>query len=251
MDSLNDLSHIPLYKKIAEKLLKKMHEKEYLPGERFLSDRDISTSLNVSRSTVNRAVTELVNQGLLVRVHGKGTFIPEKKNKEPEFSFSGSNSLTDALKNSGKNISTRVLHIFEDCSTPFLQKKLNLLDGEKVVGMQRIRYADHIPFAIEYTYLPVKFFPDFFEIDFRNISLYDYMDSKQHKPQFFQQYITVMHPDIEKKRLLKLKSNTQYIFKINFTSADKKKNILEYTESFMDMEDMDMLYEVNFPNLEK
>jgi len=71
------------------------------------------------------------------------------------------------------------------------------------------------------------------------------MESKGHKPVSFQQYITVIEPNKRIQKLLNLE-DAQYIFKINFTTADTMGNIVEYTESYMNLYDMEMTYEVKF-----
>lgn len=234
-----------LYKELESKLIKLIKNENYLPGQKFLSDRNIAHTFKVSRSTANRAISDMVDRNLLFRVQGKGTFIVAKKSKYSKFAFSGSNSLTDALKDSGKQVSTKIIHFYEDCSTNFFLKKLNLNDQEKIVGIQRERFADLAPFAVENTYVPEKYFSDFLATDFNYISLYDYMESKGHKPVSFQQYITVIEPNKRIQKLLNLEDD-QYIFKINFTTADTMGNIVEYTESYMNLYDMEMTYEVNF-----
>lgn len=245
MDFLNNNNETNsiLYKKLESELIKSIKNKNFLPGQKYLSDRNIAQLYNVSRSTANRAISDMVKKNLLYRVQGKGTFILQGKNKNSEFSFSGSNSLTDALKESGKEVSTKVLHLYEDCNSEFFQKKLNLEKKSKIVGVQRKRYANLVPFAVETTYVSRDLFPDFLKTDFNNISLYDYMESKNHKPVFFQQYITAIKPNNKVKKILELDTD-KFIFKINFTTADNTGTIVEYTESFMDLADMEMAYEV-------
>lgn len=234
-----------LYKNLESQLINMIEHSRYLPGQKFLSDRSISKKFGVSRSTANRAISDMVNQNLLYRVQGKGTFIPTDDHKHPNFSFSGSNSLTDALNKSGKKVSTKVLHLFENCTSRFFLEKLDLQSTDKVVGVQRKRFSDNVPFAIETTYVSSTLFPDFLSTDFNNVSLYDYMASMGHKPVAFQQYITAIVPDQRIKKILELEKD-EFIFKINFTTADKTGRIVEYTESFMNLADMEMSYEVNF-----
>lgn len=52
---------------------------EYRPKDKFLSQREIMSRYEASYSTVERALSELVDSGLLVRIHGKGTFVCEPK----------------------------------------------------------------------------------------------------------------------------------------------------------------------------
>lgn len=49
------------------------------PGDRLLSEPELATRYHVSRSTIREAITALVQEGLLSRFHGKGTFVAEEK----------------------------------------------------------------------------------------------------------------------------------------------------------------------------
>ena len=247
VDSLNEKRlKAPEYQQFEAILKADLDKHRYLPGEKIPSERVIASRYHINRMTAKRAIDHLVTSGLLYRIHGKGTFIVGEKKESYTFSFSGSNSLTDALKNSGMQVTTDVLRFIDDCQSPYLNVKLALSPKEKVIAVHRIRYANKKPFAIEYTYVPQKFFPDFFEIDFRNVGLYDYMTSREHKPEYFQQYIILIHPAKKERNLLEFRPSDEYAYKLNFTSADKNTNILEYTESYINPKDMDMSYDVSF-----
>ena len=62
--------HKPLYLQIQEYLAEKIVSGDLKPETRILSERELSTELGVSRMTVRRAITELVNEGLLERDSG-------------------------------------------------------------------------------------------------------------------------------------------------------------------------------------
>jgi len=52
---------------------------DYKPSDKFLSQREIMAKYKASFSTVDRALRELVEDGILKRYHGKGTFVCEQK----------------------------------------------------------------------------------------------------------------------------------------------------------------------------
>jgi len=73
----------PKYKSIKERLIKQIKEGDILPGERVPSETEISNMFGVSIITARRALMELVNEGFVYRVQGKGTFVADyKKEKE-------------------------------------------------------------------------------------------------------------------------------------------------------------------------
>jgi len=76
---INKKSSTPLYKQIKEYFLELIHQNDenslMLPPE-----VEIVRQFNVSRTTVRAAMKELVQEGVLERVPGKGTFVKEKPN---------------------------------------------------------------------------------------------------------------------------------------------------------------------------
>jgi GntR family transcriptional regulator of arabinose operon len=72
---------IPLPKQIKEEILKDIREKGIKPGEKILSEETLAEKFGVSRMTVREAIIELINENLLFRVSGKGTFLSENLDK--------------------------------------------------------------------------------------------------------------------------------------------------------------------------
>jgi DNA-binding LacI/PurR family transcriptional regulator len=63
------------HQKIAADLRTKIQAGEYAPGAQFPTETDLSARLHISRGTVRQALQVLVNEGLVERIAGKGTFI--------------------------------------------------------------------------------------------------------------------------------------------------------------------------------
>jgi len=70
-------SQIPLYFQLARVLQRFIRETGISPGEQFPSEEAIGACFGVSRPTVNKAIQELLNQGWVRRIRGKGTFVEE------------------------------------------------------------------------------------------------------------------------------------------------------------------------------
>ncbi|MCL5408979.1 MAG: GntR family transcriptional regulator [Candidatus Omnitrophica bacterium] len=81
MEKLNGKISTPLPKQIKEKILKNIKEEKIKPGEKVLSEEELAKKFEVSRMTVREAIIELINEKILFRVHGKGTFLSEDFDK--------------------------------------------------------------------------------------------------------------------------------------------------------------------------
>jgi GntR family transcriptional regulator len=125
-----------------------------IPSERLLCER-----FGVSRMTVRQAVDALVVDGLLEREQGRGTFVaPTKMDLEIRLASFG-----EEMRRRGMEPSSKVLVAEEVPASPEIADVLELLPGELVFYLDRVRYADGEPMAIEQTWLPSRLAPGLFE----------------------------------------------------------------------------------------
>lgn len=105
---LND--NEPLYKQIANYILAKIQDNTFEIGDMITPERDLTQQFDVSRVTVRKAIQELVHEGFLYRVQGKGTFVFGKdkqiKNK--------TNSIGVILDYSHKELESQMLTGIEE-----------------------------------------------------------------------------------------------------------------------------------------
>lgn len=74
----------PLHAKLSDALLNQISDGTSQPGDILPSERQLHTLLNLSRPTIRQAINSLIQQGLVQRVPGKGTFVLEpEKTKTP------------------------------------------------------------------------------------------------------------------------------------------------------------------------
>jgi len=72
----------PKYQRLKEYIIQTIKSREIMQGEKIFSENELAGKFDISRHTVRQAVGELVNDGWLYRVQGKGTFVgggPEEK----------------------------------------------------------------------------------------------------------------------------------------------------------------------------
>ncbi|MDC7240906.1 MAG: GntR family transcriptional regulator [Spirochaetales bacterium] len=139
-----------------KKLKKKLTEiirNESFPDNRLPSELEMAGRLNVSRMTYRGIVQELVQDGLLLVRHGRGTFIIPPLPSIPG-SMERLESLGRMIRESGftEGESRRKITVQRPDSE--ISNLLNLKKGEKVLRIERIRYADDEPVAFSQNYLP-------------------------------------------------------------------------------------------------
>ena len=77
--AINPNSAVPLYKQIANVIAQDIKDGKYNYGDRLPSELTLKDTFGVSRITIRAAISELMEEGLLVRSQGKGTFIAQPK----------------------------------------------------------------------------------------------------------------------------------------------------------------------------
>ncbi|TDT34526.1 GntR family transcriptional regulator [Naumannella halotolerans] len=136
-------------------------------GEAIQSERNLVRELGVSRVTVRQAISDLVAEGRLERVHGKGTYVtgPRVDSRLHLTSFSRE------MRARGLEPGTRVLDAGKMAAPPQVAHALRIATGDPVVRVERLRTADGTPMAHELGYYPCAYFPDLLDKDLG--SLYD------------------------------------------------------------------------------
>jgi GntR family transcriptional regulator len=166
----------PLYHKIKQHLLDQIIDGSLKAGDMLPSETQLLTQYNASRITIRRALKELIQQGILYTIQGKGTFVAHA----PIRQISGFHSFSDDIQAKGLRASSKVM-IFEKVAAEIeVSTRLHLKIGDPVYIVQRIRYANDQPVAFETAYLPASLFPGLEQFDL-SYSLYDVFRNQYHQ----------------------------------------------------------------------
>ena len=80
--------------------------------------------------------------------------------------------------------------------------------------------------------MPLKIFPDIESIDFRMVSLYDYMKSRGHLPEKYDKRLRLVSLFPKEARYLELPVNAP-AFSFELIGVDAERHLVEYTESYV------------------
>lgn len=147
--------YVQLYRYIAAGIASGAIEAEaQLPPE-----RELARLAQVSRVTVRQAVAQLVSEGLLEQRRGAGTFVRPAPPKL-EQSLSALLSFTEYMRARGKISTSQIIRRGLFLPSPDEQMALGLSNTARVARVDRIRFADGVAIAIEYSSLPQDILPD-------------------------------------------------------------------------------------------
>ncbi len=153
-----------------------IENEELKPGDAVPTERELCEIQGVSRMTVNKAIMSLVNEGLLYREQGKGTFVAKpKENKE----IAGLKSFSEVMQDKGLKTETRILFFQIKEATKRIKSVLNLSDdNNKVFEISRLRMSEGEPVAIETVWIPYNLCSDMDRQTIEGKSLYETFKNK-------------------------------------------------------------------------
>jgi GntR family transcriptional regulator len=166
---------IPLYIQLKDSLVADIGNGNYQPHQQMPSERELCERFKVSRMTVRQALTEMVRDGLVYAVVGKGTFVSEPKINQELRSLTGFSQDAQAR---GNKPTSRVLEAQVIPATSHLAQMLNMAPGDEIVMLSRLRLSNDVPLAIETSHLPYALCPQLLQHDFASESLYHVLESE-------------------------------------------------------------------------
>ena len=137
---------LPAYIKIHDQIKKAIDDAVWEIGERLPSERDLAETFKVSRMTLRQAITLLVDEGVLERRVGSGTFVASTRVQEK---MRGTTSFTEIMKAQGKTPSSQLISYRRTLPSEQEVEKLGIHKTDNVIRMERVRYADDLQVVYE------------------------------------------------------------------------------------------------------
>ncbi len=174
---MNEEVNKPLYIRIQEYIAELILSGKLTPDTKIQSERDFSEDLGVSRMTVRRAITELVNEGLLERKHGSGTYVAK-----PKFTYESSElvNYVEAMRHRNIATASQLLEFGELAASRRLAESLQIEIGNPIYRVVILRCANRVPVVLERVFIPCARCPALEEWDLEKSSIYDLLTDVYH-----------------------------------------------------------------------
>lgn len=164
----------PLYAQLKESILKALGDGTLLPGDKLPTEDELCDRFTISRPVVRQAYSELISEGIITRIKGKGSFIREKE-IQSHF-FQELSTFEDDMKRVGMTPSTKII-TKEVIKEAKFQDLLHLDHQEEVVHIRFLYCGNTVPMVLVDTYLPHSLFPDLLNKDLDKRCLYHIFES--------------------------------------------------------------------------
>lgn len=166
------MARMTKYHAVRDQLLDRLDD--MAPGEQLPPERELATSLGVSRMTLRRALDELVAAGLVRRRRGAGVFAIGPK-VSPRLAVT---SFTEDMRSRGLHPSSRTLAFEIGPAGARIGRHLGVAPDAAVVVVGRLRLADDEPMSIEELHVPQELVPGLAAADLEEGSFYELLASR-------------------------------------------------------------------------
>jgi len=145
------MSRSPLYERVESVLAGDIADGSLPPEAQLPSEDGLVERFKVSRTTVRKAIQNLVERGLVEVRRGKGTFVTQPKITQELTELTG---FVEDMQAAGRTPTARLLDKRIVAADEAVARHLALPPGALVVRLQRVRMADGVAMSFDETYLP-------------------------------------------------------------------------------------------------
>ncbi len=235
----------PRYMRLQKLIRHAVDSRRLAAGAALPSERDLCEEYGLSRVTIRKAIDGLVEEGLLERRQGAGTFVSENLQKASsgrvEKSFSKLSSFSEDMLARGRKPSSEWLSRSAGLVTPEESLSLGLSPGRQVYRFQRLRFADDVPMAFETSTIAADCLAG---IDAVKDSLYAALEAEGNRPVRALQRLRAMpFPGEQARRLGVETGHAGLLIERRGFLGDGR--AVEYTQSYYRGDAYDVVAELN------
>lgn len=220
-------SQVALYRQLKDWILGEIDRGVWATGSLLPSERVLGTELGVSRITVRQALRELVQEGVLESVPGKGFFVVER----PTFPLHGLVSLTALASERGLEVANRVLAARQVPASAALARALGVDPGTALLYVSRVRLLDGVPTNIQHLWLPERRCRGLLEEDLERASIFALLTGR-FGIELARAEVTISAriADADERRLLELGVGAP-VLTVDQRTLDRGREVVEYSRS--------------------
>jgi GntR family histidine utilization transcriptional repressor len=162
----------PNYQRIKEFIYRGIKERTFPNGSRIPAEIALAKRFEVSRMTANRAIRELVNEGILVRHQGLGTFVAEIQAESPLLEI---RNIADEVRSRQHVYSNELCLLQKEQATAEVAARLGVATGSRVFHSLILHKENGVPIQVEDRYVDATIAPGYLDQDFSRMTPNQYL----------------------------------------------------------------------------
>ena len=217
-----------IYPLIADKLRLRLSAENYHIGSPLPGEKKLAEEYAVSRMTIRKAIDVLIDQGLVMRKHGSGTYVVQNGLYPQATPLIG---LYQAMENQGRKVISQVLVFTVMRAPPSIARQLHIQTDEQIYYVRRLRNIAEKSIALEDDYMPVKLYRNL-TIAHLESSIFHYIENECGM-NILERYesLSPVLADKTTASLMHIKENTP-LLRITSLSCSDRGEFLSYTITF-------------------
>src|SRR5512140_137284 len=208
---------VPIYIQIRESLRAEITGGNLKRGEQLPSENELASKYNVSRMTIRESIEDLVDEGLLYRRHGVGTFVAYPHLQRDHTRLT---SFFDKAENEGLQIQAKLLKLEVIPAKAKVAEALDIPVGSHVIRVKTLRYANSVPITVHDAYMPHKLFPNLVNENLEVQHLWTLFEKAGHRVKRAIQRLEAREATKDVAALMKIKEGAPILFKERTVYAD-------------------------------
>lgn len=153
----------PHYLRIRDFILDGIKQRSFAPGAKIPPEVELARQFGVSRMTVNKAIRDLAEAGVLIRYAGDGTYVAERKAESPLLDV---NNIAEEIARRGHAYRAELVFVREETASDEVALRLKLGMGEPVYHSLIVHFEDDTAIQIEDRYVSPQWAPGYLMNDF-------------------------------------------------------------------------------------
>ncbi len=208
---------VPVYVQIRESLRAEIQRGALRRGEQLPPESELATRYNVSRMTIRESIEGLVDEGLLYRRQGVGTFValPHLQRDHTRLT-----SFFDKAENEGVQVKAKLLKLEVIPAKPKVAEALDIPVDSPVIRVKTLRYANNVPVTVHDAHVPQKLFPNLVNENLETQHLWTIFEKSGYHVKRAIQTLEAREASKENATLMRIKEGAPVLFKERTVYAD-------------------------------
>lgn len=144
---------LPFHAQVRESLRARIFDGSWLPDQQMPSENEMTALFAVSRITVRQALQDLQNEGLIYRVHGKGTFVTRPHATQDLMRLQ---SFGEAMRPLGYETFNKLVSVREMTPPHAVAERMGAKRGSKVIEISRVRFLNKEPVSLDISHFSLQ-----------------------------------------------------------------------------------------------